>query len=64
MYSIETAETDVRCAECDTIIKCGDNYGRTDHGAHRHCRECTMRLGVQAFRVLVSDLRQQVKRLS
>ncbi len=64
MYSIETAYTDVRCAECDIIIKSGETYGRTDLGAHRHCRECTMRLGAQALRAVIIDLRQQANRLS
>lgn len=64
MYSIETAYTDIRCAECDMIIKSGETYGRTDLGAHRHCRECIMRLGTQALRALIVDLREQVKRLS
>lgn len=64
MYSIETAYTDIRCAECDMIIKYGETYGRTDLGAHRHCRMCTMRVGAQALRELILDLRQQAKRAS
>lgn len=64
MYSIEKAIVDVRCAECDIVIKAGETYGRTDLEAHRHCRECTFRLGAQALRALIVDLRQQAKRIS
>lgn len=64
MYSIEKAIVDVRCAECDSVIKAGETFGRTDLGAHLHCRKCTLHLGARALRALIVDLRQQAKRLS